>query len=590
MSGTMGRMYIGASGLQASQNAINTTAHNLTNLDTEGYSRQQVIQSDLGYQKLGFTKVSIKQTGLGTKVSQTRTTRDIFLDNKYRTQNARKEFYNTKAGIIDEVGEFFGETEGNTFETYLKNMWNSIQELQKTPNGYTQRTALVSTASAFIDRATEIHDQLVDYQKNLNETIQDQVDRINELSQTIMNINDKILKLESSGVEAANDYRDARNQALDELSGLISIEIKEQSNGTVNVYAEQHSLVSEDRTFVIGTVPVEPGSDLLTVFWENDTVVRPDGTVDYSTAKVFNLERPMVAGDNLDTGSLKGLLSARGDYTPNYTDIPFRRDHMDLTDSEYQQLLTDYNRTLNNRDVANLISQFDNLIHGIVTKMNDILCPNTEITVTNGNTYTILDTANAGRGFGAGNEAQGTELFTRKGYDRYTYDGTIQYVDENGDLQTGAWIFNPEDANDYYSLYTTGQVEVNDALLQNPALLPLTTTDDEEYQEVANQLIDMWNEDFSTLDPNSLVMNTYNNYYAALVGDYADRGHTYTNIGLTQETLVGEVDNQRQEVLGVSSDDELTNLIKYQHAYNANSRYITVVSEMIEHLIERLGS
>ena len=120
MAGTMGRMYIGASGLQASQNAINTTAHNLTNLSTEGYSRQQVIQSDLAYQKLGYTKVSIKQTGLGTKVSETRTTRDIFLDNKYRTQNARKDFYNTKAGIIDEVSEFFGETEGNTFETYMK--------------------------------------------------------------------------------------------------------------------------------------------------------------------------------------------------------------------------------------------------------------------------------------------------------------------------------------------------------------------------------------------------------------------------------------------------------------------------------------
>jgi len=590
MAGTMGRMYIGASGLQASQNAINTTAHNLTNLSTEGYSRQQVIQSDLAYQKLGYTKVSIKQTGLGTKVSETRTTRDIFLDNKYRVQNARKDFYNTKAGIIDEVSEFFGETEGNTFETYMKNMWNAIQELQKTPNGYTQRTALVSTASAFIDRATEIHDQLVDYQKNLNESIQDQVDRINELSKTIYDINQRILQLESSGVEAANDYRDSRNLVLDELSGLISIEIKEQSNGTVNVYAEQHSLVAEDRTFEIATVPVEPGSDLLTVYWANDTLVRPDGTVDYSTAKVFNLERPMVTGDNLDTGSLKGMISARGDYTPNYTDIPFRVDHMDLTDSEYQKLLTNYNRTLNNRDVANLISQFDTLIHGIVTKMNDILCPNKEITASDGNTYQILDTDRAGRGFGPGNEAQGTELFTRKGYDRYTYDNTIQYVDENGVTQTGAWVFNEENVDDYYSLYTTGQVEVNDELLHNPALLPLTTTDDEEYQVVANQLIDMWNEDFSTLDPNSLVMNTFSNYYASLVGDYADRGHTYTSIAQTQETLVGEVDNQRQEVLGVSSDDELTNLIKYQHAYNANSRYITVVSEMIEHIVERLGS
>ncbi|MDE7366402.1 MAG: flagellar basal body protein, partial [Lachnospiraceae bacterium] len=57
MSGTMGRMYIGASGLQAQQNAINTTAHNLTNLGTEGYSRQQVLMADLGYQNLGYTKV-----------------------------------------------------------------------------------------------------------------------------------------------------------------------------------------------------------------------------------------------------------------------------------------------------------------------------------------------------------------------------------------------------------------------------------------------------------------------------------------------------------------------------------------------------
>ncbi len=584
MAGTMGRMYIGTSGLQSSQNAINTTAHNLTNLSTEGYSRQQVIMTDLAYQTIGYTKVGIKQSGLGTTVSQTRTTRDHFLDNKYRLQNARLSYYETKAEVINEVEEYFGETEGSTFQDYMTDLWDAIQEVQKTPNGYTERTDLVTTAAAFIERATEIYDQLVSYQSNLNQNIQDQVDEINALAETIYDLNQKILKYEASDVEAANDYRDARNQALDELSSLISIEIKEQENGTVNVYAEGHSLVAEDRTFTIATRPVEAGSELLTVYWEADAI---NGVVD-DNAEVFNLARTEVSGDNSDTGSLKALLSARGDYTPNYTDIPLRENYE--TEAEYQTAVTNYNRTLNNRDIANLISQFDTLIHGIVTGINDILCPNTTVTDVNGNTYTILDTETAGIGYGDGNDIQGTELFSRKAYDRYT-EQTITVLDDDGNAVTmTVQVYNEEDADDYYSLYTLGQIEINDDLVKNPALLPLTKVNGEEYQEIANALIELWDSDFSTLDPNSLSTNTFSEYYTAMVGDYANRGYTYTGIAETQSELVNEVNNLRQEIVGVSSDDELTNLIKYQHAYNANSRYITVVSEMIEHIIEKLGS
>lgn len=584
MTGTMGRMYIGTSGLQSSQNAINTTAHNLTNLSTEGYSRQQVLMTDLGYQTIGFTKVGIKQTGLGTRVEATRTTRDHFLDYKYRLQNSRMSYYKTKAGVIDEVGEYFAETEGSTFESYMLNLWSATQEVHKTPNEYTARTNLVATASDFIDRANEIYDQLVTYQKNLNTEIQDQVNEINRLAKTIYDLNQNILKCEAASIEAANDYRDARNQALDELSSLISIDIKEQSNGTVNVYAEQHSLVAEDRTFTIATRPVEAGSDFLAVYWETDAI----NGVANDNADVFNLERSEVAGDNTDTGSLKGLLSSRGDYTPNYTDIPLRENY--ATEADYQSAVKSYNRTLNNRDVANLISQFDTLIHGIVTKMNDILCPNTTVTDVNGNSYTILDTEKAGKGFGEGNETQGVELFKRKAYDRYT-EQTITVADENGN-QTNmtVQVYNEEDPEDYYTLYTLGQIQINDDLVKNPALLPLTKVNGEEYQEVANELLALWDSDFSTLDPNTLVMNTFSDYYTAMVGDFADRGYTYTGIAEDQAGMVNEINNQRQEVLGVSSDDELTNLIKYQHAYNANSRYITVVSEMIAHIIEKLGS
>jgi len=568
-------MYIGTSGLQAHQNAINTTAHNLTNLNTEGYSRQQVLLTDLAYQNLGYTKVGIKQTGLGTRVEETRTTRDKYLDQKYRLQYSRQNYYEAKYGVIEEVQEFFGETEGSTFQDYMKNLWNSIQDVQREPNSFVKRTALVATAGSFITRANEIYTQLVDYQKNLNSEIEKKADKINQLASTIYDLNQKILKSES-GVESANDYRDARNQALDELSGLISIEIKEQTNGTVNVYAEEHLLVAEEQTYQIGTKPIAAGSDLLTVYWKSDDT------------DVFNFRRTSVAGDKSDTGSLKGMLSARGDYTPDYTGIPLRENYG--TEADYQAALKNYNQTLSNRDVASLISQFDQLIHGMTTKINDVLCPNTQITDVNGVTYTILDTEKAGKGYGEGNEVQGTELFVRKGVERY-HEQTITVLDTDGKQQTmTVKVYNAEDPDDYYSLYTLGQLEINDDLVKNPSLLPLTKVNGEEYQDVANQLLELWNSDFATLDPNTLVMNNFNNYYATMVGDYANKGYTYNSIATKQAGLVNEVNNQRQEVVGVSSDDELTNLIKYQHAYNASSRYITVVSEMIQHIIEKLGS
>lgn len=574
-TGTMGRMYIGTSGLQAQQNAINTTAHNLTNLSTEGYSRQQVLLADLGYQNIGYTKIGIKQTGLGTKVEATRTTRDHFLDAKYRLQTSRQYYYQSKYEVIEEVQEYFGETEGSTFQNYMKNLWGAIQEVQKSPNDYVNRTALVATAAAFVDRANEIYTQLVNYQKNLNSKIKDQVNAINDIAKQIYDINQNILRVEASDREAANDYRDARNLLLDELSKYINIEVKEQSNGTVDVYAEEHILVAADRVFTMGTRVIEPGSDLLTVCWDMDG------------DDVFNLERVLVDGDRTDTGSLKGMLSSRGDYTPTYADIPLQENF--ATTAEYQAALTKYNRTLNNRDIANLISQFDQLIHGMVTRINNVLCPNKTITDVNGNTYTVLDTDLAGKGYGEGNEIQGTELFVRKNAERYT-TMTLTVEDEDGNPVTMDFqVYNEEDPDNYYSLYTLGQIEINDDLVKNPALLPLTRINGEEYQNIADQLLDLWKSDFMSLNPNVFVMNDFEGFYAAMIGDYANKGQNYREISTKQEMLVGEVNNQRQQMMGVSSDEELTNLIRFQHAYNASSRYITVVSEMIEHLINKLG-
>ena len=104
MANGMGSLYIGASGLQNSQNALNTTANNLANVDTKGYVRQQVLFEDRDY--VTFDRkaaISDQQAGLGVNIADVVHTRNVFLDQYYRTENGRQSFYEACAESSREV-------------------------------------------------------------------------------------------------------------------------------------------------------------------------------------------------------------------------------------------------------------------------------------------------------------------------------------------------------------------------------------------------------------------------------------------------------------------------------------------------------
>lgn len=605
MSGTMGNFYVGVSGMQSHQYALNTTAHNITNAGTNGYSRQQVLLSDIAYTRLGNTALGVNQAGLGTKIQDVRLVRDRFLDTAYREELGREQFYQTKYDVVREVqnyfGEQFSEDDTSSFRKYMKNLWTAAQELQKESNSIVTRSTYIANAVTFVEQANQIYNQLTTYQMNLNKEISDQVNRINELADTIYELNYKITMVEAAGIESANDYRDMRDAALDELGGIISISYKENNTGQVDVYAEHRTLVSMDRVYKMDTAQVSESCEYLKPVWADDQ------------DDVFALDRVPNADNGNDVGSLKGIIMSRGDWIPDYTDIPIapetpikpvRSDY--ATDAEYNQALTqyqtdytqyqtDYEQFVKDRDyyntylepytVSNIIAQFDQLIHGVVTKINDILCPNKEVTLEDGSTIRILDEEKAGYGMGESNMIQGTELFVRTNCPRYT-EQTVTLAD--GTTAT-VKVYNEEKEDDVLSLYSLGNLEVNDELVKNPSLLPLTNLQQEELQDVADRLIQVWNDEFGTLGPNSLVTNNFMGYYKEFVADFANKGKTYSGIAESQNQAVQEINNQRQTVIGVSTDEELSNLIKFQQGYNASSRYFTVVSEMVEHLISKLG-
>ena len=107
----MGSLHVGNSELQTSQNALNTTAHNITNADTKGYVRQQTLLGDKDYNLLSINASSVanKQTGLGVVYQQIRQVRDVFLDQTYREETGRLSFYSTEFDAIEEVENLLGD-------------------------------------------------------------------------------------------------------------------------------------------------------------------------------------------------------------------------------------------------------------------------------------------------------------------------------------------------------------------------------------------------------------------------------------------------------------------------------------------------
>lgn len=615
MANTMGSFYIGASGIQANQYALNATAHNVTNAGTDGYSRQQILLSDTNYIKLGKTAIGTNMSGLGTKISDVRLVRDRFVDKSYRAELGREEYYQTKYNVVSEVQNYFGELESSSFRSTMQNLWTAAEELQKESNSIVTRSAFIARAVTFADQANEIYEELKTYQKNLNKEITDQVSRINELASTIYDLNKKIVTVEAAGVESANDYRDQRDKALDELGGLISITYHENSDGQVDVYAERRTLVSMDRVYEMDTAEVSDECDYLIPIWKDDG----DQVFDmhYKESRDPRLDKKAAyvpsATTKTDVGSLKGLIMSRGDWIANYTDVPQAPQAPTVpvrsnfkTDAEYNdamaQYKTDYaayqkdyetyskevdfyNTYLEPYTVNNILAQFDQLVHGIVTKINDILCPNKEITLQDGSTIQVLDEDKAGYGMGDSNRIQGVELFKRRTQDRYEERDVVLANGEAAKVK----VYKEEDPDDYLSLYTLGNIRVNDELVKNPSLMGLSNLQGEELQEAADELVKMWDEDFNVLNPNSLVVNNFMGYYKEFIADFANKGYTYNGVAQSQQLTVQELEQQRQAVVGVSTDEELSNMIKFQQGFNASSRYFTVVSEMIDHLITKLG-
>ena len=310
---------------------------------------------------------------------------------------------------------------------------------------------------------------------------------------------------------------------------------------------------------------------------------------------------------------------ARGNYAATYVNVPQKpveddfkvngvldEDAYKRAMSQFQDDLEVYNNSIGASIVMTIQSELDTLVHGIVTAVNDALCPNKEVQIevedkdndgnvigTHMETIQILDEEKALMGDDA-NKTIGTEIFTRRGTERYSKE-EVTIVNEDGTTSKEmVYRYNEEDITDINTMYTINQLITNPVINRDSSTLPAKYSDKSGAQPgyANNELIAIaqsFEKKMGSLNPNSMTTYNVKNFYDALVGELATQGHVWNGIIVNQNTTVYTLENERQNVMGVSSDEELTNLIKFQQCYNASSRYITTVADMLEYLIERLG-
>ena len=529
-----GSLYTGASGLQTSQNTLNTTAHNMANVDTAGYTRQQILLGTRSFNTLSISAsaVAYQQYGLGVYYSQVRQVRDEFIDKTYRKESGRSAFYEMNTRVIEEVEDLFGEFQGVEFSSAIENLWESIEELDKDPAKLTNQGLFIARCEEFLARAGLVYQGLSAQQDNLNKRVQTDVEKLNELGEELVELNKQVLKIEAGDIENANDLRDRRNQILDELGGMGRISYTEDMYGVVTVKFEGIDFVKTEGCNELGLY-VDENTGFYTPYWKQlaSTKPGPGGTkvLDLEACRLYDPTELISSELNTDIGSMRAILLARGEKRATY---------QDLEDTDY------YNTNISQSILMNIQAEFDQLVHKVAVAINDVLRRAAE-----------------------------------------SEPDTDYMKDKDGNpYQMFELISNDPDKG-----YSVTNMVLNDDLKREPSRLSFRLKDGSEDKTTTRRLVEAFSEESHTLNPNLKTKTNLQKYYANLIAQVSNTGEANKEIAAAQANTVNETFSAREQIVGVSSDEEMEFMIKFQNAFNASSRYINVINEMIEHILNTLG-
>jgi|SRR3989338_9062055 len=558
MTNIYGVLNIARWALLSQQTAVEVTGHNIANVNTEGYTRQQAIID-------AAPPISITpgQIGTGVRVTEIRRAYDNFLGSQIISETNILGKWNVKEESLNRAEVVFNETTGGGLNKNLSEFWSSWQNLSLNPAGETERQAVLGKGKLLSDTFNKLSADLKRIRDDIDKKIVSTVDEVNQWTSQIAELNKVIHEAEVTG-ENANDLRDKREVTIKKLAEKIDITYYEESNKQIVVYtANGRPLVTGQYAFQLQAVTNGENAALHDVKWKN-----VDGTLTDITS-------------DLTGGNLAGLIEARDSNVQQYLK------KLDILSATIVREVNKKHVTGYGLDKSTGVNFFNNL--SVTTKTGDsntgsatissgsvsnpqvVAVDNYEVRFTSSTQYTIYNTTQSA--------SSGTFTFLS--------GSSITFFQQSGITVS---ISGSASAGDRFIISasedSSGVMSLNSTVEGNTKKVAAAKSEAAGDGDNALSIADL--QGGLTMGGVSGAASgtyTFDDYYNAIVGTVGIDTATAKDSVKQREAVKLQLENRRETISGVSLDEEMTNLIKFQHAYGAAAKLISTVDELLTTLM-----
>ncbi len=560
MSGLFGTLSVARSALYAQQLVLQTTSNNVANAGRTDYTRQRVDLAASYPEEL-----PIGQLGTGVTAAGIRRIRDSFLDRQYWQAQQALGQQSASQSTLSQIESLLGEPSDSGLQAQMTSFFSAAQALQSNPQDLTTRSTLLEQASALADGFQHLSTGLQNLKTNLESDINQKVDQINSLVADIGILNGQI-KTNALDGGPSNTLMDQRDKDVDELAKLVGIVRTDQADGTmvVSLAGSGGVLVSGTETQMLTASPSPNDTFALAL---NGVAVTPTGGelsgtlaarndatnyVKYTQERLDTLAATLIEQVNRIQGSGAGLIGMSATQSQNAVTDPaaaLNTAGLPFTTAPGSFQVFTYN-------AANAVTGSGTITITASTSLNDLAA---QIGAISGMSATVANgkltvTAAAGTTFRFAGDS--SNALTALGLNSLFTGKDAATIGVNSDL-----IANPDQLSTGVADPTTGVVAPGD-----------TTAAVALGQLQATKLLEAG-------------QATLGDYYAETTGVIGARTAAANQAVETKTAISEAIQNQRQQVSGVSMDEEMIQLTQAQRAYQAAARVVTIVDDLLNTVV-----
>ncbi len=622
MSGTFAGIEIGKRSLMAHNVQIQTAGHNISNADTEGYSRQRVTVAAMDpLDRPDLERAELPgQLGQGTVVQSVTRVRDELLDNRIFAQTNLESYWNTRDTYYSMIEQIYNEPDEVSVRTNMDKFWQAWQELSTDPGSDACRQAVVTRAENLTNSIQQNNKSLLAIQQQVNGDIEASVKQVNDITRQLADVNKEIVRVMGMG-DNPNDLMDRRDLLVERLGNLINVTVVRSDPDEFIVHTDGQMIVQGGLARQIDEVTDMDNSGYTKLIWHDtqfdasfrggslgalvelrDKDLRSElqslDTMTQNFADLVNDVHRNAIGKNNVTGL---DFFTEHPFVEN-TNGNYDRDGDGAVDSSYIFRMTGTNALRPQEQIGlagtmtfsgtsgNISVTYypTDTVEDVVNRIND---SNGEVKAyLDRNSNLVLKATTAQQ---IGNPDFVIRHVEDSGMFLTGYSGILA-----GSGEAGAYDWAQPDAVNSLAgaqfavtpiMHPSGYVVVNPAIASDVQSVAAAFANNQGRAETDDGRAAV---EIAAIRNSKMMVGgdrTFDDYFAETVTRIGLKGEQAENMLASQKAIMNDLRDLRDSISGVNVDEELADIIKFQYGYQAAAKFISVQDQLLNTLINRIG-